>query len=116
LKFTNFGFSVSGGATIVGIKVRVKKSAGAANTIRDNEFFIIKGGTYGVTNYADATDWPTSPTDVIYGGPTSLFNETWTPADINSSNFGFVLSVKHLAASAPQARVDYAEVTIYVQQ
>lgn len=49
-------------------------------------------GDYATENKAIYTPWPASWSEVIYGDETSLWGETWTPADINDPDFGFGIS------------------------
>ncbi len=118
LKATNFGFSIPTGATIDGILVAVEKyvtntTSGGAYDVRAR---IVKAdGTIGTTDKSSPDAWPgtTDPgTYVNYGGATDKWGETWTVADINDADFGFVLAVQPQNASA-DARVDHIRITIY---
>ncbi len=60
----------------------------------DSVVSIIKAdGSIGSTNYAKVPAWPSSWAVSIYGDSANKWGETWTPADINNSNFGLALSV-----------------------
>lgn len=59
----------------------------------DNTAKLIKAdGTYATENKVLAGDWAASWIVYDYGGDGSLWGETWAPADINDSDFGFALS------------------------
>lgn len=64
------------------------------SAVYDNRVSLVKSnGTIGTVNKAYSTFWPTSDTVAVYGGPTDLWGESWSPADINDADFGAVLSV-----------------------
>lgn len=63
-------------------------------TYSDTTVSIVRAdGSVGSTNKAQAGAWSGTETVVSYGGTTDLWGETWTPADINDSDFGAVLSI-----------------------
>jgi hypothetical protein len=111
LKATNFNFSIPAPAEIRGIEVLVERRSGAGSIV-DSRARIVKGGTVGSADRALPGTWPTTDTIVTYGSPTDLWGETWTPADINNTNFGFALSVFDnvdvAAVDHIQIRVTYA--------
>ena len=119
LKATNFGFSIPPGATILGIKVDVYRSANGqtgSNAVLDSQVKIIRAdGTVGALNKAGASTWPTPITDAQYGSSSDFWGESnWTPAAINNSNFGVALAVAGNASGANRtASVDSVQVTIY---
>lgn len=115
LKVTNFGFSIPSNASIKGVTVEIEKSAQTASRIKDSEVKIVKGGSIGTTNKADTTNfWSTTDGYAPYGGSSDLWGETWSPSDINSSNFGFVISAKkdEIAGAGIDARIDHARITV----
>lgn len=58
---------------------------------------------------------PTTATDLIYGGSTSLWGTTWTRSEINSSGFGVSVTAKGPSTGSPGTTfmVDVVEVTVY---
>ena len=99
LKATNFGFNIPTGATIDGIKVEIEKyGASMSYGTSDYSVKIVKSdGTIGSSGKEDIiTTWSqTDPNAYInYGDLNDRWGETWTTADINNSNFGFVISAK----------------------
>lgn len=109
LKATNFGFSIPAGSTINGITATVNEMTNATNV--DTEIKLIKAGVIQSTNRSTGATWPAgSFVDRTYGGASDLWGTTWTPSDINSSNFGFALS--STTSTTGQARVDSIKITI----
>ena len=95
LKATNFGLSVPTDATIDGILVDVEKRSDADgnDTVSDAAARIVKGGTIGTTDKSKAGNWGTSNDYIVtYGSPIEKWGLTWTPSDINASNFGFAIA------------------------
>jgi hypothetical protein len=116
LQGTNYGFSIPTNATIDGIQVTIRRqssSCGGGNSINDITVRLIKGGTITGDNKATTTDWPTSLGTATYGGAADLWATTWTPADINASNFGVALSaVNQSSYSSRTATVDYMQISV----
>jgi len=117
LRSRAYGFTIPTGATIDGIEVSVNRRSNNNNfglSINDSSLQLVKNGTIFGSNYATATDWPTTMDVANYGGATDLWGTTWTPADINSIDFGVALSVLNESAfSNKTAYVDYMQITVY---
>jgi len=115
LKATGFGFSIPAEATIDGIQVDVERNAGNTSLVRDNSVRLVKSdGTIGGADKSAAGAWPSSDASITYGNSTDLWGLTWTYSDINSANFGFVISAKH--DNTPGVRitsVDHIRITVY---
>jgi hypothetical protein len=120
LQAQGFGFSIPTAATICGIEVNVVKSA--ANvllnlaTVKDYSVRVMKNGIFTPTNLADGiTQWPSSDVNSSYGDANEIWGTTWTPADINSANFGFSISaeIDGTVALFPAARINYISMTVY---
>jgi len=116
LRGTNYGFSIPGSATITGITVVIGKLSSnffGFTAINDNAVYLVKNGTITGANRAAGT-WPTSETAVSYGGAADLWGTTWTPADINNTNFGVVLSAVNNTGLGVSytASVDYMQITV----
>ncbi len=116
VKATNFGFSIPDGSTILGIRAeftpldslaynqsRTEFGYNEECTVTDSNVRIVKGGTFGSVNktgFSNGGNWSYDSTVTRqYGSEDGSYNlndlwsETWTAADINSSNFGVALSV-----------------------
>ncbi len=115
LKATDFDFAIPNTATINGIVVEVERQAENSDRIKDNAVRIVKGGVIGTQNKAGANFWNTTETYVTYGSSTDLWGTTWTPADINATNFGFVFSAKKDSTEngAREARVNHIRITVH---
>ena len=117
LQGTSFGFNIPSGATINGIQVSINRfasvSAGSDN-VQDNVVSLIKAGTVTGDNKSAAGNWATATTTVAsYGGASDLWGTTWTPAQINASDFGVALSVNITRDNGTvTASVDYISVTV----
>ncbi len=118
LKATGFNFAMPSTASICGIMVEVEKSASNISvlaTVTDNSVGLVKGGIITGNNYATGTDWSSTENYYSYGGPSDLWGTTWTPAEINATDFGLVFSahIIGLVTLLPSARIDHIRVTVY---
>jgi hypothetical protein len=115
---TGFGFTIPTGATINGIMVEVerKKSTAVAGTsCFDNNISLTKDGASSTGSTVDTNAWSTTEQYQTFGDATDLWNTTWTPAEVNDANFGFMFSAV-LAGSATSgitASVDHVRITVY---
>lgn len=115
LKATNFGFSIPGGSTILGILVEIEKNGndGAGTYAVDDRMRLVKAGVIGSTDKADtATAWPTADAYASYGGSADLWGDSWSASDINDANFGCVISAKMGVGLSMTAEVDHVRITI----
>ena len=113
LKVTNFGFSIPTDATIDGILVEWERREPSGVTV-DNSVKIVKGGTITGTDKSVGAAWPSTDAFNSYGGSSDLWGTTWTASDINSSDFGCVIScVRSGAESVQTAFVDSVRITVY---
>ncbi len=116
LKTTNYRFNIPSNATILGVKVEVKKRRSQVGyTFTDEHAYVLKAGLPVSTNYADtSTNWPSSLTYVTYGGPSDMWGLTLTPSDVNASNFGFSIAAQNNGAGAAAGvEVDHIRTTVY---
>ncbi|QBZ97669.1 Ig-like domain-containing protein [Flavobacterium sangjuense] len=114
LQGSNYNFSIPTGAIINGIVVTINRRTSAVNAGRvtkDNAVYLVKGGVVTGTNKATAAAYTTTLAVATYGSSTDTWGTTWTPADINATNFGAVLSVN--ANNSLTATVDYIKITVY---
>jgi hypothetical protein len=117
LKVTDFGFSIASNATIQGIVVEVDRyGSGSKVKVFDNSIRLVKGGVISGNDKSTGLQWPNSDTDTYqsYGSSSDLWGLNWTPADINSSNFGVVISaIKDDSKDGRTAKVDHIRITVY---
>jgi hypothetical protein len=105
----SFSFSVSG--IINGIKLEIKKRD-TLNVITDYRVGVEKLiGTGGSSNLAEAPAWPVALTYSVYGGPSSLWGQTWTPANVNGAICGMIVAQSN--GNVATAEVDAMRMTVY---
>ncbi len=112
LQSSNYGFAIPAGAIINGITVNISRQVATTSNMFDNVVSLVKGGTITGNNLASGNSWPNSFATATYGGATNLWGTTWTPADINASNFGVVLSARSNSGSTRQLDVDYIQISV----
>ena len=110
---TNFGFSIPSTATIVGIAVEIDRYA-ADIGMQDIALYLTKSGNTVIGNNLANTgvNWSTSAASVSYGSSSNLWGTTWTAAEINSTNFGLMLSLDNTSSSTMSASVNYIRITV----
>lgn len=82
-----------------------------AATVVDSVVRLVKGGTVVGSDKKDGTtNWPSAVATVDYGGSNDLWGTSWTPADVNGTTFGVVLSA---LVSSGLAYVDTIYLTVY---
>lgn len=126
IKCTNYGFSIPSTNIIDGIVVTIERNATATNNngATDAAVRVLKGGAIGATDRSTSTVWPTTAGGVnenhASGCPstcstTDLWGDTWSPTDINGSNFGAAIAGTKGsgAGSAIGIRVDSISITVY---
>ena len=116
LDATSFGFSIPATATIVGIYAEIERTASGSN-VDDEDVFLLKAGVASGNDKADTGDYSTWGDEIEdYGGSTDLWGTTWTPAQINASNFGLRLRVDNDdTGNARTASIDHMRITVYYQ-
>lgn len=110
---TNFGFSIPSNATITGITVGALGGPSGVSAIADLHAQLVKGGVTQTTDRSSGAVWANSVLARTYGSSSDLWGGSWTPGDINASNFGFSYAVENVALSGSQtASVDYISITV----
>jgi hypothetical protein len=94
LRCVGYGFAIPTGATILGIRVDVeRKSSSTANGgSRDNSLQLAKAGLAVGLSRATATAYTTTDVVEAHGGAADLWGTAWTPAEINSADFGAIFA------------------------
>jgi YDG domain/MBG domain (YGX type)/Bacterial Ig-like domain (group 3)/S-layer homology domain len=115
LEGTNYAFAIPAAASIDGIQVtigRFESATGPGNDVRDTVVRLMKAGNITGDNKADTgTDWSTATSaSATYGSSSDLWGVSWTPADINASNFGVALAAD--SDNNRLASVDYMQITV----
>lgn len=111
LQATNFSFAIPSDATITGITVGIEKKA-SSSIIVDTIVKLVKGGTISGDNKASASVWSTSDAYTTYGGSSDMWGLSLTPADVNASNFGVVITGGVNTSSSANMYVDHIEITV----
>ena len=118
LSATNFGFSVPTNATIVGITATIGRysTQNATNSwTKDNTVKLLKAGTVTGNNLGlTTTNWATTEAATAYGSASNLWGATWTPTDINNTNFGLslIVNLSGAAFTTTTANVDYVKLAV----
>lgn len=115
LQTTGYGFTIPTTATIDGIYVLVFRDQAppfSTPKVRDSTVFLLKGGVQAGTDHADVTyDWGSAP-GAAYGSSTDLWGTTWTPAEINASDFG--LQIQGVASGgSTTAKISMMTILVY---
>lgn len=122
LKASDFGFSIPSSATINGIAAEILTNAHTASEIPGEPYgnettvkIVNSSGNIGGSSQMNLSLGRTfitdTPTTFTYGGSSSLLGESWTPADINQSNFGIAFSCTKAGVSS-SLKVDSFKITI----
>lgn len=117
LRCTGYGFAIPAGATINGITVRVERRASVNNSVRDAAMRLVRdvaGPAIQATDRSTLTNYTTADVIEAHGGAADLWGGVWTPADINSINFGaaFASQKPGTAGGARTVSVDYMPITV----
>jgi len=111
LKATNFALAIPSNATIKGILTYVAGSQDSSLIYDYSVKLVVNGVISG-----DDRSTNSSLTGKNYGGQTDLWGNVLTPAIVNASNFGVVISAKDTATSGTyNAYVDYVQITVYYE-
>ena len=109
---TNFGFSIPTGSEIKGILLEInRRHTVDVNTV-DNTVRLKKTSGAVGDNKASVTEWPQTNAVASYGSSTDLWGTTWTPEEINSSDFGAFLK-NNVPSPSGDSYVDSMKITIY---
>ncbi len=111
---SQFGFSIPGSSTILGIEVNITREGPSINTVKDTVVMLLMNGITSSSNYRSALSWPATYSNQVYGGSSDLWGLTWTPADINNPLTAVRLGVYNLSASSVSGvNVDFVSMTVY---
>jgi hypothetical protein len=117
LNATGYGFTIPANAVISGIQCTIgrSRSGGISGEAKDNSVRLIKAGSaVGDNKGFTSTNWGTSESAINYGGTADMWNATWTPAEVNASNFGvaFAADITQGFIVARTANVDYINLSV----
>lgn len=109
LKVQGFGFSIPAGATINGILLEIKQkfTTTANGAVQSKVVKMVKSdGTFSTTDKGSITQWSATLGFVGYGSSSELWGESWGASDINSANFGAVVSTTSATCFVGETMVD----------
>ena len=117
LEVKGFNFNLPPNAVIQGIQAEIERDATGLNlltSVTDDQVYLMNNGIVSGTNQASSNQWTSALTWQGYGSAGSLWGSTWTPAQINSSNFGLALSVDiaGVASLIPTAKIYNVQLTV----
>jgi hypothetical protein len=109
-----FKLELPSAAIVRGITVEVRRAGD--DSVSDDSVRLIKGGQLGTAERALPQTWSPEVAWITYGGPTDLWGEQWTAADMNSDQFGVSLSAAYgKNVGNTLAYVDQVRVTVNYQ-
>ena len=112
LRAYDIATKIPSGVTVDGITIRVERKV-VLGAVEDTQIKIVKGGAVGTTNKSTSAVYPAAYAYTSFGGAADKWGETWTAADINSGNFGVVITCTGTGGAFDIAAVDHIEVTIH---
>ena len=112
IKVSNFSFDIPSATSITGVEVSVECFSTFLARTFDNGAYIVKGGTISGEDKSKATNWSDTEETRVYGGSTDMWNVSLVPSDVNSSTFGFVISVGGILG-ALYADIDNIQMKVY---
>ncbi len=107
MTFTKTGFLPSGATPVITVT-----TAGYTPALQDNTVQLLKLGSPVGSNKALGTIWGLPDTAIGYGSTSDFWGTTWTPADVNATNFGLRFAAKNTGASSSTATVDFISITV----
>lgn len=110
---SQYSNSLSGGSSPKSVYTNTT-TGGSTSALQDLTVQLLKAGSPVGSNKASSTGWSTSKTTVGYGSSSDLWGTTWTPADLNASNFGVRFAGKNVVTGIADvtASLDYISVTV----
>jgi len=110
----NYGFNVPSNATIDGVTITVAGVPDGNGAVHDQVIQLRRdnlNNLYG-TNLSAPQAWNMNQPDHTYGGSTELWGLTWTPADVNSSDFGCYIKLDNSGSVAHAVMIDAVLITV----
>jgi hypothetical protein len=109
-----FGFTVPLTATIDGIllEINYQQTAGLGS-VNEKNVRLLRAGVASGSDFSTAATLPGTAATVSYGGASNLWGTTWTPTDINDTNFGACFVCQDNSGLAASAGVDFFRITVF---
>jgi MSHA biogenesis protein MshQ len=116
LRCLNYGFSIPGGSTILGIEVHVERKSSRTGS-SDAAMRLVKGGVIQSTDRSTTAIYDTTDEIDPHGGAADLWGTTWTPAEINAADFGAAFASLRTGGGPPHdITVDHISITVHYSQ
>lgn len=115
LQGTNFGFSIPGSATIIGIQVDTAwfVTAPPGDGALNEHFSLLRAGSHDGEDKGGSI-LPGAATGISFGNSGDLWTSSWTPADINDPGFGATMVVLNYTGVNPvTANVGTIQITVW---
>ena len=109
LSATGFGFQIAIDQQIDGILIETEAKA-LVDVARMTSRIIQDGAVAGAPR---TNNWTTTEGFIVFGGATDLWGLTWTPSQINASNFGVSVRDEHVDDPAETLSCDSIRMTVY---
>jgi hypothetical protein len=110
---TKFGFAIPTDATIKGITVKIEAKAATAARVQIPYVKLIKAGSAAGDNKGNTTKLTTGDVVYTFGDTTTMWGNTFTPAQINASNFGVEFACQETSSNATATSIDGVTITVY---
>ena len=111
-----YGFTIPTNAIILGIRADVLRKGNIINCVVDTIVKLFSNNSNHGVNKADPEYWPDSAAWISYGDSTDLWGASWTPSDINMTDFGLLFTPMNKSASGNiTAFVDDIRFTVWYQ-
>jgi hypothetical protein len=112
LKCTGFGLNLPANATITGISVTVeRRRSNGLGTAEDAAVRLVRNGVIQAVDRATSNAYTGADATDVHGGPTDLWGQTWSPADVNDPRFGVAFATR-LTGSGGTVGVDTITVVV----
>lgn len=112
----NFGFAITPTATIVGIQVSCSAAANPAFGAGSRTLvaYMTKNGTTTNSFSRSVSLTSTSLQSFTFGGPTDLWNWSFSPSDITNNTFGVYIDEEGASAGGNTVTVQNVKITIFL--
>lgn len=111
LKATNFGFTIPGFSIILGVQDDVLRKSTVNPALVDSSTKMIVQGTIQGSEYAIASNWPTTAAYQQYGGFADSWGNTLTAAILNDPTTGVAIAA--VSSAGATAEIDYVRRTVW---
>jgi Tfp pilus assembly protein PilX len=108
MTFVKTGFTPTAATPVITVT-----ATGRNDTLSDNNVQLLKAGAPVGSNRAKSTLWDTSSSTITYGNSTDLWGTTWTPADLNATNFGLRFAADSAGGASATASIDWITIRVY---